>query len=198
MAAASVLRDESAPLRQALPLTTAPEKRGWFDYFFMLNSMKQNEDSVDGCATASVATACMEWSDLYLLGYGPMDGVHEEFVDILGRMQRTPDAGLPTLLDELHRHVSAHFEFENKCMEETDFPPRQCHIDEHDAVMKSVSEVRIALAAGKVEACRRLVDALADWFPSHADHLDSALAHWMTKRAFGGKPVVLRRGLTLR
>jgi hypothetical protein len=41
--------------------------------------------------------------------------------------------------------------------------------------------------------CRSLVQALVDWFPGHAAHLDSALAHWMFKRQFGGKPVVLRR-----
>jgi hemerythrin len=36
------------------------------------------------------------------------------------------------------------------------------------------------------------------WFPKHADQLDSALAHWMSKERLGGKPVVLRRGLQLR
>ena len=44
---------------------------------------------------------------------------------------------------------------------------------------------------------RRLAAALADWFPGHAFHRDSALAHWMVKRSFGGKPVVLRRNLDL-
>ena len=43
-----------------------------------------------------------------------------------------------------------------------------------------------------------LVEHLADWFPKHADQLDSALAHWMAKKRLGGKPVVLRRGLQLR
>mgnify|MGYP006210844499 FL=1 len=71
-------------------------------------------------------------------------------------------------------------------------------MDEHAAVLKSVHEVQAELAAGNVELCRDLVDHLATWFPGHADHLDSALAHWMSKRRFGGKPVVLRRGLTLR
>ncbi len=38
-----------------------------------------------------------------------------------------------------------------------------------------------------------LIAELADWFPRHTAHLDSALAHWMSKKNFGGKPVVLRR-----
>ena len=33
-------------------------------------------------------------------------------------------------------------------MEQTQFPPRQCHIDEHTAVLNSVAEVRALLAEG--------------------------------------------------
>jgi hemerythrin len=50
----------------------------------------------------------------------------------------------------------------------------------------------------EADVVRDLVEHLADWFPKHADQLDSALAHWMSKNRLGGKPVVLRRGLQLR
>lgn len=80
-------------------------------------------------------------------------------------------------------------------MRDTAFPPRDCHIDEHAAVLKSVHEVQALLAEGNVQACRALVLALVNWFPGHATHLDSALAHWLSKQRFGGKPVVLRRGI---
>ena len=140
----------------------------------------------------------MSWSDAFLLGYVPMDEIHEEFVDIVGRLQAAEDAALPALMDELARHLQQHFEQENQWMEESDFPPRGCHIDEHAAVLKSVAEVREELAEGNTELCRDLVAHLAEWFPGHADHLDSALAHWMSKLRFGGKPVVLRRNVTLR
>ena len=137
----------------------------------------------------------LTWHDGYLLGYGPMDQVHQEFVDIVGRMQQADEAALPVLLDEFAAHAKAHFDTENAWMIATDFPARDCHIDEHAAVLKSVQEVRELVAAGNVAICRSLVDHLADWFPGHADYLDSALSHWMSKRRFGGKPVVLRRGI---
>jgi hemerythrin len=149
-------------------------------------------------STQSQSAGLLAWSDQYLLGHAPLDDTHEEFVDIIGRMQRADDAALPALLDELHRHLGEHFGQEDRWMEESEFPPRACHIDEHAAVMASVNGVRQLVAQGDFGECRRLVQALADWFPAHADHLDSALAHWLAKRAFGGKPVVLRRGLQLR
>ena len=38
----------------------------------------------------------LAWSDAFLLGHGPMDTVHEEFVDIVGRLQRADNAALPS------------------------------------------------------------------------------------------------------
>lgn len=148
--------------------------------------------------TDSNASDPIQWSDEFLLGHGPIDAVHEEFVDLLGRLQSADDAALPALLDQFAEHCVRHFETENGWMVETEFPPRDCHIDEHAAVLKSVQEVQELLAQGNVAICRDLVAQLADWFPSHADHLDSALAHWLTKKRHGGKPVVIRRGLKLR
>jgi len=140
----------------------------------------------------------LHWNDQYLLGYTPIDEVHEEFVGLVGKMQAASDAELAALLAEFTRHCEQHFEMENRWMVETSFPPRDCHIDEHAAVLASVREVQALPPEEKVEVIRNLVEALADWFPKHADQLDSALAHWMSKERLGGKPVVLRRGLQLR
>lgn len=140
----------------------------------------------------------LHWSDGYLLGHHPMDDIHEEFVDLVGRMQRAADAELPALLEAFAAHAKAHFEAENTWMIETDFPARDCHIDEHAAVMRSIEEVQTLLAQGRHDICRSLADELARWFPGHADYLDSALAHWLSKKRLGGIPVVLRRNLALR
>ena len=78
-------------------------------------------------------------------------------------------------------------------MQETDFPARECHTDEHAAVLQSMQAVTRLVADGDFEAGRHLGRALADWFPGHAVYLDSALAHWMCSKRLGGKPVVLRR-----
>lgn len=138
------------------------------------------------------------WDDSYLLGYAPMDDTHRQFVDALDALLASDDAQLAARLEAFQRQANAHFSEENEWMQSTGFPPRQCHVDEHAAVMKSVSWVLDAVRLGDLAEGRRLAAALADWFPGHAFHLDSALAHWMVKRAYGGKPVVLRRGATSR
>lgn len=134
----------------------------------------------------------LHWSDAYELGFKPMDNVHEEFVDIVGRMQFAPDEELADLLTLFIEHAKSHFEQENTWMIETQFPPRACHIEQHNAVLNSALEVQQLLAGGDHRICRKFVAELVKWFPNHADHLDSALAHWMFKRSYGGKPVVFR------
>ncbi len=139
------------------------------------------------------STVSLKWDDQYLLGYEEMDALHEEFVDVVDRLQRCEDQDLTRHLDEFIEHAIKHFGAEDAWMRATDFPPRECHIDEHAAVMASAQEVRQRTAEGDVTLARAFAAELVRWFPSHVDHLDSALAHWMFKRRYGGKPVVLRR-----
>ena len=135
----------------------------------------------------------MQWDDDLRLGYGPMDEVHEEFVALVAACQDAADAELPALLLKLESHTEAHFGEEDRWMRDTDFPPADCHIEQHQAVLASIAEVRALLATGRVDVARSLLQALEEWFPQHASQLDSALAHWMFKRRFGGKPLLMRR-----
>ena len=138
----------------------------------------------------------LRWSDALLLGYAPMDQTHQEFVDTVSALLHASDADMPARMADFERHARAHFGEEDRWMAETDFPARECHINEHAAVMHSVVQVRELLEAqGNTAECRRLARELMRWFPGHADYLDSALAAWMCKRRLGGKPVVLRRGV---
>lgn len=138
-----------------------------------------------------------EWSDRYLLGYAPMDSVHKEFVEVVEKVLTASDEEMVEAMRQLRAHVEHHFQQEDHWMNETDFPPRGCHIDEHARVMDSVIQVQALLEQElNYELCRKLAGALKDWFPRHADYLDSALAAWLVKRAHGGKPLVFRRSKT--
>lgn len=135
------------------------------------------------------------WSDARLLGYQPMDAVHEEFYTVTLDLLACTDETAATALQAFAVHAQSHFDQEDEWMRSTGFPPRDCHIDEHAAVLKSVHEVAELLAQGKAGASlvHDLGKELFAWFPGHADYLDSALAAWMTKQSMGGKPIVIRR-----
>lgn len=135
------------------------------------------------------------WSDARLLGYTLMDEVHKEFYTVALALVTCDDETAAAAIDEFEKHAVGHFDQEDEWMRSTDFPPRDCHIEQHAAVLKSVREVKEAVAEGQAgaEVVRDLGVHLFEWFPGHADYLDSALAAWMTKRTTGGRPVVFRR-----
>ena len=139
----------------------------------------------------------ISWSDLWLVGFKKLDDDHQGFVNIIQRMQEAPIHEIAALLDQFELFARTHFDLENRMMEDTKFPPRQCHIDEHDAVLKSVTEVQALLKEAPNPIAKDLVVELAKWFPGHVIHLDSALSHWMNKQNIGGKPIVVRRSLNL-
>lgn len=135
------------------------------------------------------------WTGQFLIGYGPMDATHREFVDLVGALLAVSDDALADRLDAFADHAERHFNEERDWMLTTSFPAAQCHMDEHDAVLKSVHEVRALVAGGgHADTCRALARELARWFPAHVDYMDAALGQWMAKRRMGGVPVVLRRG----
>ncbi|HEX5805153.1 MAG TPA: hemerythrin domain-containing protein [Macromonas sp.] len=138
----------------------------------------------------------LPWTDAFLLGFEPMDETHQEFVDIVNALLTCPDGAVLDNLKRFEQHAVAHFQQELDWMQSTEFPSTDCHDNEHMAVLKSVREVLPLVEAGNVEVARSLAQALADWFPGHADYLDSALALWMVKRRTGGAPVVIRRTIT--
>lgn len=139
-----------------------------------------------------------QWTDAYLLGFQPMDDTHREFVEIVSAMINAGDAEFAAHLDAFARHAETHFEQERGWMEASNFPAKDCHNDEHDAVMKSVRDVIKVVAAGDVDEGRRLAAELMRWFPGHADYLDASLAQWMVKKSLGGAPIVLRRNVVVR
>lgn len=144
---------------------------------------------------SSVHASDFTWNDGFLLGYGPIDDEHRMFVETVHAMQTASDEEFASRLEVFAEHAKRHFDLENALMVETEFPARDCHIDEHAAVMSSVEQVREIVAQGDVAEGRRLAAELERWFPGHADYLDSALAQWMCKRQLGGKPIVIKRNI---
>lgn len=137
----------------------------------------------------------LPWSDALLLGHGPMDRTHREFVEIVDAMLADDDTRLPEHIAAFIVHAQDHFGDEDRWMAESGFPAMGCHVDEHAAVLRSAREVQQRVQAGDVAIGREFAAELACWFPSHAAHLDSAVAHWLVKQRSGGAPVVLRRGV---
>ncbi|MEM5314679.1 hemerythrin domain-containing protein [Paraburkholderia sp. JHI869] len=141
--------------------------------------------------------AKLEWSSAMLLGHAPIDDAHEEFVEVVMALRDCTQQTALVCLQAVEAHLLSHFATEHEWMTKTDFPAMECHLDEHQKVLDAVQQVNALAAVGEVglSDVRRLAQALIDWFPGHADYMDSALSAWINKKLHGGAPVVLRRDL---
>jgi hemerythrin len=119
--------------------------------------------------TAASAPPPASWHDDLQLGYGSIDRIHEEFVDLVDALIAAPDGGVAAALASVHVHSREHFASEEQWMQENDFPARDCHAKEHAAVLQSMEGVARRVAGADFEAGRHLARALADWFPGHAE-----------------------------
>ena len=131
--------------------------------------------------------------DDHVLGYPQMDATHQEFIDCVAALIKADQAQVIDAFAQLKSHLIMHFDQEKTWMLETQFPASECHINEHNEVLKSVDQVEALLTSGDRLIHKRLAQELQNWFPGHADYLDSALAHWLCKRTYGGAPIVLRK-----
>ena len=149
--------------------------------------------------SASTSEPVIAWTDRLLLGFPAMDAEHRDFVACVSALQQactaTEGDTVAARLAEVEAHLQHHFGAEDAWMRDTAFPARDCHTDEHAAVLKSVHEVQALVAAGNTAIVPSLADELARWFPGHADYLDSALAAWMCQQRWDARPVVIRRNI---
>ncbi len=127
------------------------------------------------------------------LGVGEMDATHREFVERVVALMKADDASVGQALAALAEHLRNHFDEEREWMKSTGFPSAACHVDEHDAVLRSVHEVQSLVAAGERRVARALAFELTRWFPEHTDAMDRGLAKWMIKARLGGEPIVIQR-----
>ncbi|MFM7122101.1 MAG: hemerythrin domain-containing protein, partial [Fluviibacter sp.] len=100
-----------------------------------------------------------------------------EFIAEINHMLAVPDAEMLAAVDQFIEHTVAHFEQEREWMESTNFPPKGCHIGEHDRVLAIVQQVRQMVAGGDFAIGRRLAEELVPWFNQHAQTMDAALAY---------------------
>ncbi len=131
----------------------------------------------------------LTWTDALALQQPQIDRTHQEFVELLNALAAAvqPQAGAAALpaFDALLAHTEQHFAMEEGWMAATGFTPENCHSRQHQMVLELMREVRsCALDKGEWEPLARLVPALAEWFPQHAEMMDAALVFTMQQLGF--------------
>jgi hemerythrin len=118
-----------------------------------------------------------DFEQRYILGVTAMDETHREFVELVNRLGEADKKAFIPLFEELFQHTQAHFAAESRLMEESRFPARREHEDDHQRVLGDINRFAARTTAGSTLMARAyLTQQLPDWFNLHALTMDSALA----------------------
>ena len=114
------------------------------------------------------------------------DPAHDALAAQIEALASAADDAIAPALATFERLAAEHFAEEDALMQDVRFASRDCHLDEHAAVLASVRQVRSMLAEGHREVARRLVRELARWLPEHVAALDAQLEQALFRQAHGG------------
>lgn len=112
----------------------------------------------------------------YCLGVDSMDLTHREFIALVNHLGCADDAEFGGLFQQLLDHTEAHFNAENRLMEEVKFPPIQIHMGEHHRVLEQMRIIGKKVENGSIATGRTFVLTIPQWFREHAATMDNALA----------------------
>lgn len=85
-------------------------------------------------------------------------------------------------LADLIDYLDAHFNTEKKLMREQRYPRANAHLEDHEAAVALLRELRERLGAGDLAALEQLLRTLRGWLVSHIQTADRALAGFLTER----------------
>lgn len=119
----------------------------------------------------------IEQESVVQLGFELMDLKHNEFADLLNRLEQAGGQDYPALFRQLLDHAEHHFEEENRLMEQYRFPAIAEHKGEHQRVLGELKQFGKRVDRGMVKLGREFIrERLLGWFLLHLTTMDAALA----------------------
>lgn len=141
--------------------------------------------------------AALTWNDTFVLQQPRMDDTHREFVALLADVEESLERAQSELAERFALfigHTEDHFAQEDRWMRAIGFAAENCHTYQHAHVLKVLLEVQRRLVEDNdVATVALLVQELAQWFPSHAQNMDAALAESMTAVGFDPESETLQQ-----
>lgn len=111
------------------------------------------------------------------VGYELIDHDHEEFIELVNRLDTATNNEFPALFQQLFEHTEQHFDRENQLMQQFGFPAESEHKGEHQRVLGEFKQFKTRVDKGMITFGRSFVrERLPQWFGLHVTTMDSALA----------------------
>ena len=130
------------------------------------------------------ATHTLSWTEELVLGDARTDHTHQEFIDLVNATTAAPLENKLAVYQELVAHTVEHFAQEERWMAACGIQPDFCHFGQHASVLQVMQEVERRALNGEMEYITSMIEALVEWFPSHASGMDAGLVSYLQEKGY--------------
>lgn len=130
------------------------------------------------------ATHTLSWTEELVLGDPRTDHTHQEFIDLVNATTAAPLESKLAVYQELVAHTVEHFAQEERWMAACGIQPDFCHFGQHASVLQVMQEVERRALNGEMEYIGSMIEALVEWFPSHANSMDAGLVSYLQEKGY--------------
>lgn len=130
------------------------------------------------------ATHTLSWTDELVLGDPRTDHTHQEFIDLVNATTAAPAENKLAVYQQLLTHTVEHFAQEERWMLACGIQPDFCHFGQHASVLQVMQEVERRALNGETEYIGSMIEALVEWFPSHANSMDASLVSYLQEKGY--------------
>ena len=141
------------------------------------------------------STHTLNWSDALVLGDARTDHTHQEFVDLINATTAAPADQKLGVYQELVQHTVEHFGMEERWMRACGIPEDFCHFGQHASVLQVMKEVERRALNGEVEYIGSMIEALVEWFPGHAETMDTGLVAYLQEKGYDTTAEAFKEGV---
>lgn len=128
----------------------------------------------------------LSWSHQHSVFDPEMDAEHQEIFLRVAGLQKSPPSGRPELAEKctgLIAEIIQHFSHEERLMRASRFPGYSWHKGQHDTLRKRVALLLPRVSNGEPDACKELVETLAEWLDRHTGVTDRMMASHLRNRS---------------
>lgn len=142
------------------------------------------------------ATDTLNWGEQFVLGDTRTDHTHQEFVDLVNATTAAPAERKLAVYQELLQHTIEHFAQEERWMSACGIPSDFCHFGQHNSVLEVMKEVERRALNGEMAYIGSMIEALVEWFPSHASGMDAGLVSYLQEKGYDTATETFKEGAT--
>lgn len=123
------------------------------------------------------------WSDELKTGIQIIDEQHQLIIELLSgvRLSKLSKADIFQLLGKLQDYLSTHFEVEENCMIDSDYPEYAFHKANHDEVLANCKNIlaKNDSSHSPREVALELINYVQSWFIDHYSSKDTKMADYL-------------------